>query len=972
MDQETSLNLGEFDPLTSPSRAGRPLDSTEGTYAPPEAPFANPLFQSTTRAPEEARAATGHVYEGDISLLIDISPSPSPSSAKPYRNSSSSSSNRNSLAVPTYSSSSLVRKSSPLKASFSFFEDSFDESTTRGALPAPFALSGAPPSAALYRLEEETENLSVPPTSLGRAKGKKWGIVGRMKEEKSRRRSRSLSPVKDWSPIKEGNSSMVLSAHQLEAGDLSLIADEGGSFLANGGHSGDMTLDAVALPNIGEEGEEGTEENGSEGVSQLLRGLGESTTAKPPPRRLLSKMPTSQSVPALSSILPASLTASTRPPLSRSLSQSVSLAVASLPPVPPIDAEVDPTATSDASLLLPPNAYLLADQSLLASTSEPSFLLPGFRRPTAFAEPSFFLDTTPTLNTDAGEEGGASGMSFLNASTASFKEYRDSPVKPRVVSVQAEKWAEEKDGRTPRPAHISMGSLFDVSGGDSGEDDGTSGSSFDFAGCKTGDYSTLFHQAPPPAALKPESTATLLIGLQTPLRPSAMSIFPSSPASTSPVEEQRDLLACSTRTVVPEALSPVTKPNPSSPGEVSFYQSLPPTASSTSSALNVPEGDLLGIGDVAPSPPRAAAVEPILARQKATSGADRMKRRLEELRADRQKLEDHAALAKTAASTTSTPHQRRSVPASRDSHTTETPAAPHPFAKSRPSTVVKPQKTLKPSRSSISLASGNGGSGASATKSARPDGRLARPRGSLLPSSSSVSSLPSSAASSRPSTPPPPSGRAGSLLLEGLKTPGERKESTRARLERLREEKRAREAVGQEKKAVPATVAGSVLVRRKSIASLGGTRVGGRASLVPSAGARPSLARASSITPSTSSSSTTRTSSRPSLAPAANRPRASEAASSSSSSAIAPSVGLKRPPGTIPASTRIQFSSVPLPRARAPLKAMQPPSTTGPSSTSAEAGRAAKAPSFRTAGPSSKARTSMIGLGMPAVAAGRK
>ncbi|GAA5884940.1 hypothetical protein JCM6882_007160 [Rhodosporidiobolus microsporus] len=976
-----SLNLDGLDPLTSPSRDADGLLADESFFAPPT-PFGTSLRPSSSATFDAEAPSFPSAAQPESSLLIDFAPTPrSSSSTKPLRLSSST---RKSLAVPSASSS--VRKPSPLK--FSFFEDSFDESTAGGALPAPLAFSGS--SSALHRVEEDTEN--VP--SLGRAKGKKWGAMSRMREEKSRRRSRSLSPVKDWSPVKEGNSSMAISAHHLEAGDLSLIADEGGSFLLNGGNSGDVTLEA--LPQIGEEPEDDAAGEGSGGMSQLLRGLGESTIARPNARRPLSKMPTSQSVPALSSILPPNLIASSRPPLSRSLSRSVSLAAAGLPPVPPLNAEVEPphNLTPEPSLLQPNTSALAGEESLLAATAEPSFLVPGFRS-ASLAEPSFFaFDTTRALGEDLdGDTGGAGEMSFLNASTASFKEYRDSPVKPRVVSIQAERWDEEGTaGKTPRPMG-RMGRVSDASSsGGSGADDGTSGSSFDFAGCKTGDFSTLFHQLPPAAALKPESTATLLIGLQSPIRPTAASIFASSSSSTataSPLESQRDLLACSTRTIVPEAESPLETPTPSSPVHASLFSPLPTSAPAASTAFAVPEGDLLGIGNVAPSPPRASAVEPAQA-QKAQSGADRLKRRLEELRAQKQKGEEATVPASTA---TTTPRQRRTTPPSREGDEVDTPAARHPFAESRPSTVVKPQKTLKPSRSSIALAGGAG-----ASKPA-PLGRLARPRGSTLPTSSSTSSLASVASSARPRTPPP--ARSSSAQPEGSKTPGERKESTRARLERLREERKEREAgrmgaPSPEKKSVAPAAAG--LVRRKSIAAPGlgaasSARTGARQSLAPptraapgagvagaakpaSGLARPSLVRPSSTTTSSSSSAApTRASARPSLAPAAGRPslaRPSSIAASSSSAA------LKRPSAAAPPPTKLQFSSMPPPRARAPLKGIQPPSSTagaatGASGSSSSWAKAASSAAGALPKPTLKPRASMIGLGRPSAAgAGRK
>ncbi|GAA5857339.1 hypothetical protein JCM8547_002229 [Rhodosporidiobolus lusitaniae] len=993
---DVSFNtLRLWDPLAASTSAGALGDMED--YIAADDSFTAALLPSSSQ-PTLLPSISETSPDGE-NLLIDFAPTPRPTS-KPLLLSSSSSSKRQTLGAPSSS-----RKASPLK--FSFFEDSFDESS----VPSPFGL-GQP--SVMHRQEEDVEN------SFGaqpkRSSGKKWGVMSKVKEERNRRRSRSLSPVKERiSPLKEGNSSIVLSAHHLDAGDLSLIADEGDSFLLAAGTAGDVTLGSFALPQIGKEDEQGSTsvaEDDSAGMSQLLHGLNASTIGRnQAPFLPRSRMPTSQSVPALSSILPSSLNNSTRPALSRSLSlsRSVSLAAAELPPVPPIDAETEPEfSTADVSAAEPSLLSGLSEPSFIGAADEPSFLVPAGEpsllfppsRKGAGAEASFFA--LPGI-AEGGEDAGEGGIehTLLDVSTASFKEYRDSPVKPRVATIQ-EEWGldnsseSEKDmGKTPRPSR--KGRTSDVSSSEG--EDGTSGSSFDLTGWKTGEYGTiLLNQKPPPAALNPESTGTLLIGLQTPLRPSAASIFAPSRFSSS-FNSQHDLLSCSTNTLIPSnESSTIEIPTPSSP--VASESPLPPAPTQVEAA-GVPEGDLLGIGKLAPSPPKPPVPTVVTPGRKQESGADRLKRRLEELRAQKQKAAQPGA---PVSSSTATPRQRTTSSSSRatlDSRAT-TPEAPHPFAASRPSTVSRGGKTLKASRSSPNLVEA-----AAPPSRTAPAPRLAGPR---------QSTLPTSAASTRPSTPPRNSSIV-STAADGSKTPGERKESTHARLERLKAERKQREqAKSPEKKAVQTGLArrASVAVPSSLSGALQGTRRTSMAppvagaeramtasrsvgDLRPPAGssglARPSTRPACASTSASTARPASSTASRPSLAPRPStvfrppaglpRPSTSSSASSTSASSSAtaapraagrPSFALSRnsstssssAPSLLPSTSstskrpsavpKLQFSSMPPPRARAPLKNVQAPSN-ATSGTATEGGKAGL-----------KKRESRIGLGRPSVA----
>ncbi|GAA6012553.1 hypothetical protein JCM10207_009038 [Rhodosporidiobolus poonsookiae] len=963
-EQESSFNLA-FDPLYgSPTQGGGQEANGGETQAPPapDSPFSaafSSFGRSRTAQPSIAISSSSPRSDN---LLVDFdttSPPPPPASSKSTRTQSSP--KRRSACPPSAPSS--VRKSSPLK--FSFFEDSFDETS-------PFPSASAPDSFAqpviqispAHKTEEDVENDPAPKRSSGR----KWGVMSRVKEEKARRRSRSLSPVKEWT---EGNSSVFFSPHHFAAGDLSLIADE--SFAGAGAN---VTLDASGLSRIGEEAEEGAGED----MGDLLRGLHQSTLgpSAPAPGPLpQTELPSSKSTPELSNIILPSSLSTTRPPLSRSLSQSVCLAAAALPPVPPLNADVEPSflvegddfdalgGAGEPSFLFPPG--IAGETSLIAATSAPLFL------GSAHGEASFLANESAE-----NDQPTAGDVSLLNASTSSFKEYRDSPVKPRVVSIQAERWVEQHG---PARGQGRMGRISDVS---ETSEDGTSGSSFDLTGWKTGEISTaIFSQSPPTAALQPELTRTLSIGLQSPLVPTRSASLASFAAVA---DEPVDLLACSTRTVVPGDDSFLITPRPSSPISSAIQADF--------MAAPVPEGDLLGIGDVAPSPPRPPVVDAAPAPSaaptpaKSTATTDLLRRRLEKLRAEKlagtsTAVPAPAPLARTA----TTPRQPR-VSTAPLADGQKTPVESHPFAASGLSTVVKP---VKPSRSSPNLAAL---AKPEAAAKAAPPVRSARPRQSTLPASSS-----------RPST-PPPAARASSAatLPDGSRTPGERKESTRARLERLRQKRQQREQAklaSPEKKSRPpvatlslgasaparrasvapglarsgprASVAPAGLPASKSLGDLKAVRPAGAAAAATRLAARPSsaLARPAARTSLAPGSSTTTAPARPASSHPAARPSlARPALAASSSSTLATSTASTLSGSTTStkraAPPKLQFSGMPLPRARVPLKGTQP---AGPAPASAGAGAAKPAaPGAKAAVPTLKSRTSRIGLGRPPAA----
>ncbi|GAA5841418.1 hypothetical protein JCM9279_000645 [Rhodotorula babjevae] len=727
---------------------------------------------------------------------------------------------------PLPTSSSNVRRPSPLK--FSFFDDSFDSGEVTPS--APFANLSPPPTVRRLspptksRSTEDTENEPAPLAKVKPAQ-RRWSAITRLQEE--RRKSATLAPVQDCSPIREGDSSMILSTALLGADDLSLLADEGGSFLYR---QQDVTLDSFAMPrgasvDDSAQGAEVSETSG--GMSVLLHGLGESMIDH-------ARLPTSDSFPSPPSILPSDLTSSTR------------TIVASRSPAP------------------------RARQASVALNAESSFFALG-----------------------PGQHSSRDDVSFLNASTASFAEYRDSPVKPRVASLSVERWldGDEDEARTPRPGGGRTADTSASSGSASGTAEGPSQDSFDLTRWGTAELGTgILDQSPPTAMLKPESTKTLELSLQSPIQPTKVD-RPALDSSTS-------TLACSTRTVTELAsfFGGATSP--------SFFSPTASTATATAEPVIVAEGDLLGIGNVGPSPPRpTTATSAPAARAPASSvketGAERLKRRLEELRAQKKAgpCAVDSASSSAAASSTATPSRR---PAS-----TSTAAAP----------------------------------------------RLARPRPSMLPAPSTATSTSSG-----------PVRSLSNSLSEPPKTPGERKDSTAAKLERLRSERKQRE-LARATPGPPPTSSGMVRSSSATLVGKPSMRAPGTASAAPSAGlaSRRSIADLSGAASSAPGKATTTggglvrsrslvaPSSRPLLTAVAPASRAHTPAAATASTAprrsLAPRSSLLPPTSSSTSTAQRRLSMAPKPeptsmtaqRLRVPLGATQPAAQGALSSSSAGA-----------------------------------
>lgn len=168
--------------------------------------------------------------------------------------------------------------------------------------------------------------------------------------------------------------------------------NEGGSFLLDGSHDAETTLNSFAsgagfgdLSGIGEEDED--EELDQRDMANLLNGLSDSCIGGKPPTTMTD---------TVSSILPTSLTSSTRHALSKSQNGR-------------------PTA-----------------ESLSASTSS----------------------SVTIMDNDEQDE-----RSLLACSTASYRTHRDSPARPRMASIQAERFASggAEGEKTPMKGRLSFG-----------------------------------------------------------------------------------------------------------------------------------------------------------------------------------------------------------------------------------------------------------------------------------------------------------------------------------------------------------------------------------------------------------------------------------------------------------------------------------------------------------------------------------
>ncbi|GAA6018887.1 hypothetical protein JCM11491_001713 [Sporobolomyces phaffii] len=763
----------EFDPLNSPSRtATDPIVSNS--------PFSS-LFAHPPAVVEPS--------------LIDFTSSPCPPAApEPSRfepKPLSLGSARQTLFPPASSGSTKPRRASPLK--FSVLEDSFSDfppsfaEVSSGLGPArendcdegglvSFVQDSPPPSLSRTRGADRHEKENASPTRRSAA-GKKWGVMSRLKEDRARRRSRSLSPVKEpaSSPF---NASTVGgdSIAQIGNVDLSLIQDEGGSFLladddySTVGQSFDNDRVPCQSPGnlsqIGEEEEE--EEEEEEGVrgEEILAveegisvGLSTMFLNKPSGDYDLSligdqsKLPGSLAPGARTfdqSTLPRNFQPSLAP--SRSTARSNSSAI--LPPelVSPVKAR------SNASRPLPPSA------------SKPFHALPtpAPSPPSISEEQSQF-----SINLPPDDQ-----CSFLNKSSQSFIQKCKTPRKAANKGRVSDMSDVSEEGGSASEFGSSRGGLKGERAGETTEFGFTQ-----WLANRDDETSTaIVNQLPPTSIFNPESTRTIELCLQPPLRPDNNGLEHAG---------DRDELASSTRTV--------RATEPQRGDEVDLMGMEEPSLLFQNQTLAF-AGDLTMENQsmLVPSSARGTPSAGGGGGGGKETGAERLKRRMAELRAQ-QTLYTIPATPGPSASTRfvslldQTPQATsRPAPGSAIRRT----AGPTP-ARSRSENTVGGARvggggagerpgvnvgTLisfdTPSSSASRLASSSSHSTPARLASNATQRRL--PRASLAASSAATPVSRSTTTSSISQTSAP-------------KTPGERKETTRARLERMRTERKQRE-----------------------------------------------------------------------------------------------------------------------------------------------------------------------------------
>lgn len=436
--------LDDLDPYGAQSRHGdghdrmvrcRAVSLTGGKRSSQSAHLSR-FIQWRESTPDDAPASPIRLL--DLSFLAAVTPrSPEPSALIDF-----------SVSPPPPLYPSSKPSAHPDMAPVHLLDDSF-------AIESPIRVGSNSNNAAGPQAEEKDNR------PLARPARKRWSVMTKLREEQQQELPRHSSPpVKNLSPFRAGESplfalkrttipprpetelflltpaptagdaSLFLSPSQLGVVDLSLIADEGASFLAVADTSETAALSRLnPVPRAKDENLSGdsslvsqTGGGQSGGMSVLLRGL-EGDAAATATRK---EHVTGHDDPGLaqSSILPTTLTSSHR----RALQQSV------------------------------------------AHFESPPLLL---------NEATFSLD-------DPSSSRGGEEVTLLNCSTASFKDYRDSPRKPRLLlSTHTEDWSLEEeeeqekgssrpdgedDGKTPRPPRRRYGRISDATSASSSSD----------------------------------------------------------------------------------------------------------------------------------------------------------------------------------------------------------------------------------------------------------------------------------------------------------------------------------------------------------------------------------------------------------------------------------------------------------------------------------------------------------------------
>ncbi|ORY80706.1 hypothetical protein BCR35DRAFT_89517 [Leucosporidium creatinivorum] len=860
LDASATFNPADFDPLAEPFQTAFrtpyecPVVQTQQQQQgqAPDSPFTAALGGSGTIA----RDPQPQPQQQPNDLLIDLS-APTPRPPKPFLLA------RSRLAPPSYAP---IRNPSPLKQVFDLEAEVASEDEEGKGAPSDELGTVRKVGAGEWEGGEEEGT----PVKSRSASGRRWSVMQK-KEEEGLRTARKegsgrVSPVKEMSPARfDADSSGFLLPLPSDS-DCSLLMNEGGSFLLNGSHDAETTLDSFGpsggfgnLSGIGEEEED--EAGDDRDMANLLNGLSDSCIGGRPPQENIS------------SILPSSLTSSTRHALSKSQ-----------------------------------NGRPVAD-SLSASTS-----------------------SSVTIMDNEEHE-----RSLLACSTASYRTHRDSPARPRMVSIQAEK-IEEEGEKTPMKGRISLGNGSE--GGDlSGESRRSSGASSSgdvrdllkgWSG--RGDLSmTDLYAQQPPSPINDTSvvaTATFELGLISPILPDKISTLslplPDSPAHIVPTalplarEQSPTDLMDLTEAPAPEVVQPppAMVRSASANGLKRLQEKMDAIRARTAAPLT----SAIPAIDSNPTVFRSAP----LPSTAASASFEATPRRPQQQQPPARSLLDATPLAPSSSTATARrpPHshsRQNSIPILEDP---EPIFNPHRHA--QPTTSPRAEALNEFMDAVTTPAPRLARSGGmdmpkpvpmEKEKTAMATPMARRPRTSLLPSASArkVGAAPSSKKEKENGAPVPV-------------PPSARKEATREKLDRLKEERRRREEGGRSPlKSLASGGAGGLKRPTSTSTTSSSSRLPPPSSSAPpgaaaTAAPRPRLPLASRTAPTPSSSTTTRpslaealsrkpstaTSTRMAFKPTVPRPAASSSAlvvvgggvGAKARGSLAESTGLRRPATT--------------------------------------------------------------------------
>ncbi|GAA5924823.1 uncharacterized protein JCM15063_005743 [Sporobolomyces koalae] len=768
----------EFDPLNSPSRSA-----------------ADPVMSNSPFSSLFASSAIPLAVEPP---LIDFSTSPSPPAARIYQSSApvphEVSFARHTLLAPVPPTSTAQRRSKGSRQ-FSVLEDSFSDFPPNFSLEST-ANGGSGLGTVREELEEEGGLVSFIQDSPPRharddrenespsrrcVKGKRWSVMSKIREEQSANRRPSLSPVKEAinasSPFSSREGDSIV---QISAVDLSLIQDEAGSFLLQDDDESVMISQQfdrpyVAATSPGNLSQIGEEEEEEELERQEPRRLADEDASEPDISVGLSTMFLNhRRTDDVSLLASQSRFVQAQPTEGFTFNQST------------LPRHFDPHQAHVATSTLPRSSSSILPPELVSPVKLRNSATNARPRPlSAPGNPFIRVDPIPKSASCITQDQSRFDLplprpedhdehSFLNKSSQSFINECKTPRPARVrqarssdsidVSITSNKACHSSD---PTGLERSIADL------DTSEIGFTQLLGQDARGAdRTSDTSTaILNQLPPNAVMAPETTRTIELCLQAPLEP----------------DRSETDLSSSTRTITDSRGSQdeVDLMGMEEPSLLYQNQTL-----AFSGDLTIENQSILLAGSSAGN---------------RETGAERLKRRMAELRAAQQN-----SLYSIPATPTAKPARPRFV--SLLDQTPQVSAQPQLAPRS---TVRRPVHATSNVGTLIALETPSSSrmSSTMVTPSARPGSTTTRriQRSSLAPAPSPLHL----AAPSRPTQAEPP------------KTPGERKESTRARLERMRVERKVREEELLRQAASPAKPApnrgGASGIRRSN--SVGNNRI---------------------------------------------------------------------------------------------------------------------------------------------------